>query len=1694
MWRRLAVGLVALVALHRAELLPAAVHAALWTATRLGHVVVLFSGGIVFWWLLRSYQLATEQELFDDALSKYKFYQKYRPRETRSASGTRGNSYGNDEGGGGGYGMLDAGFQLKVVKRLPIVTHLRTSWNLPTEICEEIATFVNLAVRDYVSYWFQPISANEEFPHDVRFLLADMLGALAARLLEIDSSLALTIAAKSIEILRLHLGWFREAYAQMSEEHPQIFQGEESDENLQQRQALIASYAQKSQFLHPGCVAPPTTAASTTPTSSSSSSAKKAPTDPAEVLYLRHVATQLLVQLKPEFGVQAETNLFVSMVLNLLRESLVFRSLKPLVEYSQPRYANELVVSILSAEVDEDSDPLENPTAPSSSPVERTSSLSFSMPQLNPTGIELRKPLNLTKTFLYRASKRSTEQAEAAFQAVVGAVSTAASHAGIHGNGHSLSTTSPSGGDVTFDTEFWNDSLGFSAVSPLSPTSNAGVFLSPRGQGARSSGSGVVPTTPPPPSSQNEKKGNFVSMFSLEDRINFPKAPRFVSPRMPLGSHGRTSSQDNGVPTTHMEDLKNMRANLESSLNSSLFKVKKKFRDIGGQLHDPLSASIAMPTSTQAANLMKRPGKLFQKALRRAETAPDGATGANVALPVSPVATADLFSSITPPPTPPSTPTDGALPLETTKSVDLQVADRVLTLLDKTVASYLKMYQERPEMRSSARSKELYALVSALEDVCMLGYHRPDPLEMVGDDGVASEDGPIDPDSDPAPPLSPASLALMDPGQLYWNYLACDRPASPFLNEHWRYVATQCPQCADTESFYSTRGVQWLLIALERGVLWEYFTGLHLSPQVTQRFYDEQSVLRQPALIERVLKTLLPLNQLRVSLEIPHVLGRKSDLEDEWGVTVRVTPASRTVRVVESVWEVERYVPIQGWVKMNKRWMKDLPSSEWIWENEWTLEASRLLVAGSDSSDVESSQSWEYAKTFDDRFHEKERKFDSVRRRKWTRRRRHLAPVLTLASTTTSVNGNSSSSPRSVRRGGVANQLMSPTRTATTSESSTASPRRHSLRGASWEEDDVDGAGGLRRRRSSLLKRRSSSFDKTMMAAALSAQDVVTTERSQRHSASLAAPLSAPLPQTAVAAANAVSAATTAAASAAAQSIRRKRDRVANALNLRRAIPTALTKDTIPAITTSVVDIKNEEEAVDTEMEVDDDDGSLCFRCFTPLGAESPSKIKSQSTETCQNCNQRVCAPCHAFYAFLVYPPPSESARKEQVCGNCYDRLVSRYKLRLEAHVGKYFIKEKERDFLELFSLSSPTNCSVSSPTAASSTWSSPVASEASSSVVSGTPAPVSTTPTNSSTNNSEHATLERYEITVQSKDESTYAWSVLKTYQDFEALEKKLYDKLKKQEKKHGSGTKQRHLKGVDYAEIQSVTPSLKQLPASPSIPYEKRLYILEEFLQRLLACDTLCQSSVVQKFLLLNNAGLGLSSSSSSSTPWSPRASGDAGELPTGAASAPASGSGSAGNAVLVENGRWKRGKWIAPELNSKSTKMRVLQQLEVSLFATLNEVFEFDGISMVRRHLFSMTRSFVKAFLSASHFRMLERQFLSFTDPKRMASMILNFREYMFPEPDAALPPPPAELSPAEFQALRQECLDAILASFPSKAVSLFGETSCENAALKLHEFVQHEIFVKNLMFSVVDEVLQHLFPDTVTYTRKTRSKST
>jgi hypothetical protein len=103
--------------------------------------------------------------------------------------------------------------------------------------------------------------------------------------------------------------------------------------------------------------------------------------------------------------------------------------------------------------------------------------------------------------------------------------------------------------------------------------------------------------------------------------------------------------------------------------------------------------------------------------------------------------------------------------------------------------------------------------------------------------------------------------------------------------------------------------------------------------------------------------------------------------------------------VDEEYYENQRYMPLKGWqppylptdrhansnMKGTEERTRDhckLPAN-WKWSTEWAVDVVRVGI---------DKDGWEYAKDFSTEFHSTNTKLDSVRRRRWSRRREFVVP------------------------------------------------------------------------------------------------------------------------------------------------------------------------------------------------------------------------------------------------------------------------------------------------------------------------------------------------------------------------------------------------------------------------------------------------------------------------------------------------------------------------------------------------------------------------------------------------------------------------------------------------------------------------------------------------------------------------------
>ncbi|OQR80836.1 hypothetical protein ACHHYP_17141 [Achlya hypogyna] len=266
----------------------------------------------------------------------------------------------------------------------------------------------------------------------------------------------------------------------------------------------------------------------------------------------------------------------------------------------------------------------------------------------------------------------------------------------------------------------------------------------------------------------------------------------------------------------------------------------------------------------------------------------------------------------------------------TIKLLEPSAGQAVVGTLVTAIDAIAALIESSSTAQCSGRSAELHTLMSALENTLLFGL-KPSP-------------------------------------DAYWSYLAAERPEITFWAPRIQTVLL-LPAAQPSEGHFSGRGLQWLMLALEEGELWTYFTALTLTAPLTELFYEPYAILRDRAMVDAVLEALFHLS-VPWQTGLGAVIGRPNNDDD--GVET----------VVDEAWETERYLPLQGWTKSSDRRKRfeQLPTSDWIWNGDWHVDGD-----------------WQYSKTSRDGFHAKERSLDCVRRRKWHRVRCTLPYVLSLS-------------------------------------------------------------------------------------------------------------------------------------------------------------------------------------------------------------------------------------------------------------------------------------------------------------------------------------------------------------------------------------------------------------------------------------------------------------------------------------------------------------------------------------------------------------------------------------------------------------------------------------------------------------------------------------------------------------------------
>ncbi|CCI44547.1 unnamed protein product [Albugo candida] len=863
------------------------------------HLIFFLCGGVFFWWWIRSRQMDFETAIYKRIVQQCRFYQRYQENghvydpstvvaellaALFSSSDARWKEMIHTKDHATDRIFVHTNSSQHTQIKDHVILH---TCDLPAPISTKLVHLIDTLVSEYITSWYTPISADPQFPSQIQYLLTQLSTQLIAKCLAINSFQALQLTSNILDILRLHFKWFREAYASQSRRFPDAFRSTNSQDASAAQSALqkqlLASYAKESSFLHPAC-------------STSQYNSEISTSSDSETNYLRHFVMQIFQNISPEFSTQPESNFCNSAAFALLREVLVTQCISPLIEYLSPPYITEIICATLkryatpfpNAEI---KDEAFLPNANTFLDYQKSRKLEF-----NPA------------EFLYHASQQSAGNAEAVFSLIADfAASAAASAASTANNVGQLSSSS------------WSK-------KSTREMDESEVSLEPHWTSKTDDPSELTPPL--------EKKSAIASIFKGNSI-----GSKLISGNFPI-------SPPNSA--TQFEDFRNKTADIQSSLNSSLTKVKKRFQTFSnGNVMDGAFHKSLPLASSQATKMIKRPGFLLQKALRRndmIETMDENAEQVWSEGRASVESEALEAES-----------SDEKFPI----AESLRIAEdheHVLMALESGVASFV---HQKVEMLSSARSGELYELLAALEQVFLLGFHHPIANEMTEKISLSVE---------------------IASDEYYWEFLAIDRAGNAEMNALWRHVASTCPPCTSSR-FLSPRGIQWMLLALEKRQLSDHISILASDREQLVRFYHvDMALLPHGTACTRLCDILQRLENLHFHFEIQSLLGQYSEYDPN-----STKELGNGINVVQIAWEIERYDIAIGWTQERDDRHDALPSSEWLWTSSWKLAELEY---------------YEYSNESDASYHEKEEKLDRFRRRKWIRKRYQLPFVIEAISPT----------------------------------------------------------------------------------------------------------------------------------------------------------------------------------------------------------------------------------------------------------------------------------------------------------------------------------------------------------------------------------------------------------------------------------------------------------------------------------------------------------------------------------------------------------------------------------------------------------------------------------------------------------------------------------------------------------------------
>eukprot|EP00949_MAST-11_sp_MAST-11-sp1_P002912 g2912.t1 len=163
-----------------------------------------------------------------------------------------------------------------------------------------------------------------------------------------------------------------------------------------------------------------------------------------------------------------------------------------------------------------------------------------------------------------------------------------------------------------------------------------------------------------------------------------------------------------------------------------------------------------------------------------------------------------------------------------------------------------------------------------------------------------------------------------------------------------------------------------------------------------------------------------------------------------------------------------------------------------------------------------------------------------------------------------------------------------------------------------------------------------------------------------------------------------------------------------------------------------------------------------------------------------------------------------------------------------------------------------------------------------------------------------------------------------------------------------------------------------------------------------------------------------------------------------------------------------------------NIRLSTLVEMRQDERNIFNLVAEVFELDHLSLVRRNMIKVLRGLVQFWFQGMVSTILGESFQEVTKTAQIAYILEVLRSKFWPGGTWS-EEPAATMSPEETKAEREGALKALLGAVPESFATLLARDTCNEGVRKVHGMLQCSMIVKSIVLTIIDMLLLRLYPD-------------